>query len=691
MKKESKEIVLDTLSLKNFKGVFDQIFHLNGSTNIYGANESGKSTFLTAFLWLLTGKDEFDRQDYEIKNTQKPELNRQGHEVEGVFRVNDQQITLKRIYWEKWSRPRGASQEVFKGHETEYFVNDVQCATAAEYQAKVEEMIPTSILKMITNPNYFNSLKWQDQRRGLISIAGEVTNEDIFRAIATPDRDFGTLIMTLNAGKKIDSYKDELSAKILKLKKASVEFAPRIDEVKRGKPEVQEWDVLQNSLIKKAVRIEKIDNIISDAVKALQEKQKAITDKRTLLFKKQSALSEIRNRIRSKIEQDRSEGPNKVANLKSQASSVNNEIIALEREIANRTANIDGYKKEMARLDEIIAAHRVAWSKINSEKFEFDDSKCECPTCKQVLPADQIEEKKETLLKNFNKSVADRKAEEVAKSDQRKKEKKQQEDMILSATGIIQTLELEIKSRKEKQAELNEQLDTLLKEQSSKALDNIEVATDALLKVNADALNLQDEIGELETEIAGDTEALGDPDNYEKERQEKRELQAEIDELKKKLALKTVIEEADKRIQQLDDEWKATSQEIANLEQLIFDIDSYTRAQMEIIEARVNGMFKYVQWRLFETQVNGQVIESCVCTYKDVPYPTLNTAAKLLAGLDVLNTISQHYGIYAPVICDNRESTSWIPDIRSQVIGLFVSPEDKSLRIEQIRQVKKAS
>lgn len=102
---------------------------------------------------------------------------------------------------------------------------------------------------------------------------------------------------------------------------------------------------------------------------------------------------------------------------------------------------------------------------------------------------------------------------------------------------------------------------------------------------------------------------------------------------------------------------------------------------MDILEKKVNKLFKFVSFRLFAEQVNGGIAETCVCEYKGVRYPTLNTAAKLLAGLDVLNTLSTFYAVCAPVFCDNRESVTFIPETSSQIISLFVSPDDKKLRV----------
>jgi DNA repair protein SbcC/Rad50 len=161
--------------------------------------------------------------------------------------------------------------------------------------------------------------------------------------------------------------------------------------------------------------------------------------------------------------------------------------------------------------------------------------------------------------------------------------------------------------------------------------------------------------------------------------------------LKHSLATREVIENTQKRIAQLEQEETANAQAIAAVEQQEFDIETFTRAKMDILEHKVNKLFRYVSFRLFQHQVNGEIAETCVCEYKGVPYPTLNTAAKLLAGIDILETLSNYYGIHAPVICDNRESVSWIPDIKSQVISLFVSPDDKKLRVETEKQFQIAS
>ena len=64
-----------------------------------------------------------------------------------------------------------------------------------------------------------------------------------------------------------------------------------------------------------------------------------------------------------------------------------------------------------------------------------------------------------------------------------------------------------------------------------------------------------------------------------------------------------------------------------------------------------------------------------------VPYADANRAAQINAGLDIINTITRHYGITAPVFVDNAEAVNELIPCDSQVIRLLVS-KDKTLRVE---------
>jgi predicted ATP-dependent endonuclease of OLD family len=188
-----KSIHIKTLKLTNFKGIKEKTvsFNLN-ETTISGANATGKSTLQDAFTWLLFGKDSSDRKDFNIKNTVDTDLNRQDHVVEAVLLVGDVEHTIKRVYKEKWVKKRGEETPEFTGHETEYFWNEVP-VNQAEFQSKVQFILPEDQFKLLTNPLYFNQIKWQTRREMLEQLAGDVSLEE-----AATDKDLKALLDWLN-------------------------------------------------------------------------------------------------------------------------------------------------------------------------------------------------------------------------------------------------------------------------------------------------------------------------------------------------------------------------------------------------------------------------------------------------------------------------------------------------------------
>lgn len=84
---------------------------------------------------------------------------------------------------------------------------------------------------------------------------------------------------------------------------------------------------------------------------------------------------------------------------------------------------------------------------------------------------------------------------------------------------------------------------------------------------------------------------------------------------------------------------------------------------------------------MFEDQINGGRVEACTTLINGVPYSDANTAARIQAGLDIINTLSEHYDMYGPVWVDNRESVIRLPETKSQLINLIVDEKYKKLTV----------
>ena len=98
-----KNVVLKTLSLINFRGQKDRTIDFSVETTICGDNATGKSTIFDAFIWLLFGKDQFDRKDFEIIPIENGKrLDRVDAEVSAIVEVEGQEMKLKRVLHQKW-------------------------------------------------------------------------------------------------------------------------------------------------------------------------------------------------------------------------------------------------------------------------------------------------------------------------------------------------------------------------------------------------------------------------------------------------------------------------------------------------------------------------------------------------------------------------------------------------------------
>ena len=139
----------------------------------------------------------------------------------------------------------------------------------------------------------------------------------------------------------------------------------------------------------------------------------------------------------------------------------------------------------------------------------------------------------------------------------------------------------------------------------------------------------------------------------------------------------------EERIEQLKAEQREVSQKVADQENMIDLLEEFIREKMKKISENINGKFNTVSWKLFDMQINGGMKECCECTVNGVPYSTLNSGHRIIAGLDIIQSLSELYGTTAPIFIDNAESVNKtnIPAMNTQMILLEVS-EDKQLRME---------
>lgn len=653
-----QKIVLKSLSLTNFKGARSQeiVFSEQG-TVISGENGTGKTTIFDAFLWLLFGKDSSGRSDsnFNIKTldpqTGKPILHLE-HSVCAVLDVNGREIKLQRNYVENWVKPRGTMEETLKDHKTECYINDVKVGTKKEYDAEINALIPEDVFKMITNPYYFNSLRPETQKDMLLEMAGNITDAEV----AALNPEYVKLLEQLS-GRPLAQYAKEVAAKKKACKDALAVIPSQIDTANRLRPASEDWGALEKELAEKKEKLADIDAQISDKSKLNEQEYQRKAEVQKQIGDKRIALVNAENTIRSNASADARKAAMELKDLEYKLQRQQNDIVRKKESISSIKRDVDSLVASMNAL-------RADFHKIRAEVITYPDGAFVCPTCKRPLEVEDIEAKQAELQANFNQEKASKlKAnQEKGKAFSAKKDEYQKK---------LSAYEQELK-------DLESQVETTQKLiETKKAAIPEEQDADALIATDRNCINLRNEITELENQLKMEAK----PVDVSELQSGKRVLSEAITELNKRLANRSQIERVDKEIADLEEKRVANNQELADLERWEFTALEFKKAKDAKLLERINGMFQVVSFNFVSDQLNGGEKLTCVCTVNGTPYPDVNTAGKVNAGLDIINAICSAKGVSAPIFIDNRESVNQIIPTVSQVINLVVS-KDKSLTIK---------
>ncbi|RUP38240.1 MAG: hypothetical protein EKK63_12735 [Acinetobacter sp.] len=634
-------IELRRLTLLNFKGVrnltidFDKYI-----TRISGDNGTGKSTIFDAFTWLLFDKNSSDEKSFNIKtlDANNNPIHRLEHEVTGEILVDEVRYELKKLFKEKWTKPKGQLEPVFSGHETEYFFNGVPL-TQRNYNAKVDSLLSEGIAKLITNPLYFNTIKWQDRRGVLAKMAGVISDIEI----AGENHEFLNLIQLLK-NKTIDELKKEIASKKSKIKEELDYIPAKIEEADRNKPQAEDYTALQKEIDTKNEAISKIETEIDNGAIAYRTKLDDYNLKQREKNELENKLNQQRFKDSQVNGQKKMETRTLLQNAKMELSNLENTLVRHQRSISDAEAFI---MSEQNRL----TAKQNEWDSENSKEFVANSDGLSCPTCKR----DYDEAKKDNIVSewrvNFNNNKNKNLDAIEASAKGIKANIADKKDWLEKVKREVDNISVQINTQKTT-------IETLVTKQ--KELDALPAF------VSEEAVALDKQISEF---VMPDT--IPAIDNTEL-KAKRASIVAEIDQLKARLLTKDQITRLDTRITELKEREKELSQQIAENEKLEFTIEQFNKAKIDTIEQRINSKFKIVKFRMFNQQVNGGYEECCDCMKNGVPFSDVNTAGRIEMGIDIINALCEHYDVYAPIFIDNRESIVNIPACNSQIVNLYV-------------------
>jgi hypothetical protein len=644
------------LKLQNFKGIRHFSLDTQGKdSNIYGDNAVGKTTLFDAFTWLLFGKDSLNRSDFEIKTLGpdgEPEHGLE-HTVEAILELDDrQQIALKKVFQEKWQKKRGSATAEFTGHTTDHFVDGVP-VQKKEYDARIAEIADENIFRLLTDPRYFNEvLHWQKRRELLLEVCGDVSDAEVIAS----KKELAKLSDILG-NRTIEQHRKVIQARRTEINRELEKIPVRIDEVKLGLPNV---DDISNA--------EELSNDIAKLREELKAKQEElaqakaggqVAEKTKELRLIEGQILDLRNKHRQVLDE-------KVAGKRKELSFVQSEITKTKYDINAKNDIIKSYEAEIASLDTKMDKLRSDWREENAKVFEFEQSET-CPTCGQALPQEQLQDARDKALADFNRAKAE-KLEAINADGKRLKELKvSTENNLRIVTESLNTAKGYLSDMEQKEAALKAEIDSIMQgAQPVESTPEYAQMQERIMKIREDIANMQADSNTAIMAIQKEIDTLADA----------------ITALEQAAARLEARKNGEKRIEDLKAEERKLAAEYEELERQIYLTEEFIRTKVQMLEDKINSKFKMARFKLFEVQVNGALAECCETTFNGVPYSSLNNGARLNIGLDIINTLSEHFGFAPPVWLDNAESVTDILPTRGQQIRLIVSAQDKKLRIE---------
>ena len=610
-----KNIKLLRLTLQNFKGIKAFSFEPTGeSVTLIGQNGSGKTSLADGLNWLLFDKDSHGDKDFSIKPLKDgKEVHGLDTKVDAILQVDGEPMAITKVYKEIWRKKRGSKDKEFDGHTTDYFIDDVPLKKG-EYQQRIAEICDERTFQLLTSVTYFNAaLHWQDRRGVVIDVCGDVSMADVLKLHS----DLAEL-REIVGKHTMDDFLKMTKSQRKEANKHLDELPVRIDEAEKSKPELPEL----------TMGVEKLRHDL----KALQGKRAAMLAGDTKHLRDKIAELEAQKKdIEARNEQKEGEEKKAIAVLRARRVEKIEEQKTAELENEYLGKQIGANKQTLEKL-------RAQYKEIVAEEWQGDGT---CATCGQALPDSMIEQ----AMANFNNGKAERKA---ANQQEGKALAQKNKELEERKSGIVDHVVM-----------LDQEIDEI-----NKALDNRpEIEHESTVLIISQIAEIQEKIDSAAT-----------PDTQEIDAEIER-LQSNLEDAEKRKSAMSQIESIDKRIEELQAEQKDLAVLIEKYDRHIYLCEEYTKARVSMLEGLVADKFAPYSFKMFDVQINGGISDTCELLMKGKPYSALSTGEKIAAGLHVIDVLSDHCGISAPVFIDNAESLT-LPVKTDQMQQIFLKAVD---------------
>lgn len=677
------KVTIKSIHIENFKGIKQLDVNFSKNTKISGQNAVGKTTIFDAFTWLLFNKNSAGDEKFNVRPLDKDgnRIDNVEIKVVAVLDVDGKEVELSKVQKQNWVKKRGTDTVTLQGNVNTFEI-DGYPKSEGDFKTYVSGLAQSEdMFKMLTNPQYFSSLKWKDQRDILMKLVAEVSDVEL----AKTDAKYAPLLDELEKAPSTDDIRSKFSKALTEWKKKQAEIPVRIDEAEKSKIDV---DVAEQELAK-------VDLVrrIAECGKKMENAGSALGDLRSKEMQLQFDMSGMEQTMNRELSNKRSIMDAELRDCKNELEHFAVTISLKEKQISDNAKAITDADTERKKLGEQYNAEKAkAFDEtpylFDGSKWVFDENSTVCSLCGQRLPDEKINRLKDGFEERKSKAKSD--AEEKMKTERLKFDNDKNvelkrlinigtamKDLISKLTQENSNLQEKIEKLKKKEQDTIDKKEDLLNQLSK-------IPEEADYSQNEEYVKLKAKHDEVLAEI-GKLEAEGADKVIEDLKAEKADLKTQLDEINSTIAKASMNVEIDERIGQLKEEQKEIGQKVADQEQILYLLEEFIRFKLNKVSESINSHFNTVNFKLFEMQLNGGMKDCCECTVNGVPYSTLNSGHRIVAGLDIIRSLSELYGVSVPIFMDNAESLNDfnVPDMDAQLILLSVSA-DKQLKVEGV-------
>lgn len=617
-----KNIKFKKLVIKNFRNLNEFEINFNDNvTEIVGENGLGKTNCLHGIIWCLFGKNIDDDKQFVIS----PIING----------VEDNSITtIVKLIFDNGYVVERTYKDRKTSLKTGWVIDDKEnlvAITQSKFSSELEEnLVEENTFKTLSNINYLPNLNWKDLKALIFNLIGDVKDEEVllrdnFDLIEEYVKKFGIE----QTGKLLKDTDKELNEDI---KRLETEYQTLLNTKEKYVVDDEENQVLlakkkelEDTLTYEEKKKEEYNKKQIELLKIKSDLETCKNDINNFLVRKNFLIktiedySKLYNENRQDIEQFR----------KRDITSVEIQINDLEGALNVVDMNIKSNQEYMNKAKESGEELKAKEIKVENET---------CSACGQHLPEEKIQEtldklKKEQLTKLEDlKNRYDSAKNTVELNEKKKLELLDKQKELLKQIEEIKTRTYDVVDETDKQKEIR-----VLKESKEIELKDFEKA---IIDKEILAKQYEEQIEHFEMPYDVDLSSI----------------RIQLNEINEKLAttitLNKISQDIDKTLEDLNNK---KDNKIKNKDKLQ-EVVKFNNLKADLLQQKVKNYFSLCQFRTKETNLNGDEVETFkIVDNENVEYKEVNSAKRILMGIDLVLGIQKAKEIYVPLIVDGVE------------------------------------